>query len=156
MKTARDLLLLSAVAFQQNKFDEAGSLYAAALASSDANELLQALNKLGDPNATPLEQEAVASSGMSLSQIAASLSSAIGDMAEAEASEDDEDADDESESDDDEDDDEESESSEDESGDTGAPKTAQASAAPSKVQRKSKQGERKLVNSVSSPIKLVQ
>lgn len=144
MKTARDLLLLSAVAFQQGKFDDAGALYASALSSEDSAELLQELNKLGQPEAAPLETEtSVSSGGMTLSQIAKSLSTAIGENA-AEAGDDEDEEDDDSESDDEEDSDED---------DTDSSESTSSTAPQSQVQRKSK-GERKLINSVTSPIKL--
>lgn len=41
---ARDLLLLAAVAYRNNQFDKSGSLFAAALASDDADELLKELD----------------------------------------------------------------------------------------------------------------
>lgn len=137
MKTARDLLLLSAVAFNQNKFEDAGALFASALSAADAPELLQELNKIGQPDAEPLQTESVSSSGMTLSQIAKSLSSAIGENVAVAG----DDADEE-ESEDEEDEEEDSEST--------------SSAAPqSNIQRRSK-GERKLITSVNSPIKLKQ
>jgi len=45
---ARDFLLLAAVAFRKQKFGEAGALFATAMASDDANELLKHLDPDGD------------------------------------------------------------------------------------------------------------
>lgn len=46
--TSRDLLLLAAVAFQKQRFDKAGQLFAAALSSDDAVELLTELDVEGN------------------------------------------------------------------------------------------------------------
>lgn len=44
---SRDLLLLATVAFRKQKFDKAGQLFAAALCSDDADELLRELDVEG-------------------------------------------------------------------------------------------------------------
>lgn len=115
---ARDLLLLAAVAFENKQFNEAGALFATALSSDDAPQLMETLNKLAID-----EQTAVASAGeprMSLREISKALSAAIEDTVGEQSpgvatASDDEDEDDESESDADEDaDEDEDEESEDE------------------------------------------
>lgn len=45
MKITRDLILLSALAFQNKKFDSAGQLFAAALSSADSPEFLDFLRQ---------------------------------------------------------------------------------------------------------------
>jgi hypothetical protein len=45
MKQARDLFLLSAIAFQQGKHSDSGKLFATAMASSDVEEFLDLLNE---------------------------------------------------------------------------------------------------------------
>lgn len=45
--TARDLLLLAATAFRHQKFQEAGTLFAASLSSSDSVEFLESLDPEG-------------------------------------------------------------------------------------------------------------
>jgi len=51
---ARDLLLLAAVAYRNGRYEEAGSLFATSLSSSDADELLQELDVEGDLDAEDL------------------------------------------------------------------------------------------------------
>ena len=73
--TARDLLLLAAVAFENKQFSEAGALFATALSSDDAPQLLETLNNLSIQ-----EQAATASAGekrMSLREVSQALSAAI-------------------------------------------------------------------------------
>lgn len=45
MKQARDLFLLSSIAYQQGKYSESGTLFATAMASSDVDEFLNLLNE---------------------------------------------------------------------------------------------------------------
>lgn len=139
MQTARDLMLLAAMAFKNGKFDDAGALFASSLSSEDADSFLNEVNRLGNPEAENLDIESISSNGgMSLSQIAQSLSGAIKES----VSGDDEDEEDESE---DEDEEEEEDSEDDESVSTSSG---------SGIQRRSK-GEPPLVISVAnSPIKL--
>lgn len=163
MKTARDLLLLSAVAFNNKQFDDAGALFATALSSADAPELLQALNTIGDPNAEPLDLESVSSAEikpMSISRIAKSLSAAIEDQVGEASDEDDSEDEDEDESEDDEsededEDDSEDDSEEDESEDDAEDESVSTSSG-STIQRRSKGEPQLVISSVNSPIKLKQ
>lgn len=73
MKTnvARDLFLLSAVAFSNRRYDEAAKLYSAALSSDDSKEFLQSVTELQiDP-----EQEAPKASMSHIAQAMASVMS---------------------------------------------------------------------------------
>lgn len=45
MKQARDLFLLSAIAYRQGKFEESATLYATAMTSEDADQFLSVLNE---------------------------------------------------------------------------------------------------------------
>lgn len=104
MKLARDLLLLSAAAHANQQYEQAGALFAHALASDDAQELLAAIEKLenGDEasvsSVTPEVQPS--NNFMSLSRIARSLSEAI-QQTDEELAEDEDEVDPESESEDD-------------------------------------------------------
>lgn len=146
MKTSRDLMLLAAVAFKNQKFDDAGALFASALSSEDTSQFLDAINGLDNPDAEPLAIESVStSSGMTLSQIAKSLSSAIQEQVGTASEDEDEDAedeDDESESDD--------EESDDESESTSSGKPV------SNIQRRSKGEHKLIISGINSPIKLKQ
>lgn len=71
MKQARDLFLLSTIAYQQGKHSDSGKLFAAAMASSDASEFLDLLN-----------EEQTVTSG-SLVAASASLSNSIEESVEA-------------------------------------------------------------------------
>lgn len=111
MNVARDLLVLSIQAHQNGKFADAGTLYAAALASDDAPALLAHLEQ--EPEA--LEAEASDTKRTSLAEIAQALSAAMEeeDAKAPEASGEDGDADfDDEESDDTESDDTESDDGE--------------------------------------------
>jgi hypothetical protein len=118
--TARDLLLLAAVAFENKQFDNAGALFASALSSADAPEFLETLNKMTiDGEELNAPDEAVAGEKMPMSKIAkaiaASMEETVEDVEGVSLSSDDEDEDDEEL--DDEDMDEDSEDEEDESED---------------------------------------
>ena len=78
MNVARDLLVLAIQAHGQKKFSDAGTLFASALASEDAPELLQHLQ-------TPFEIQSESSdSKVSLAEIARALSASIEEESEAE------------------------------------------------------------------------
>lgn len=151
MKTSRDLMLLAAVAYKNGKFDDAGALFAASLSASDADEMLQTLNCLDNPDAEVLEIESVSSSSdMSLSAIVESISAAIGEHHAATASDEDEDSEEEDEDLDDEDSEEEDEEEEDEEEDEDDESLSTSSAAPQS------KGEPTFILQGSSPIKLKQ
>lgn len=149
MKTSRDLMLLAAVAFKNGKFDDAGALFASSLSSEDSDSFLNEVNRIGNPDAENLNIESVSSSATSnltLSQIAQSLSGAIKDSVESGDEEDEEDIDEEDQEDDEEDIDEEDQ--EDEEDDESV-----STSSGSGIQRRSK-GQPQLVISVAnSPIK---
>ena len=149
MQTARDLMLLAAVAFNNGKFDDAGALFASALSSDDAGSFLNEVNRIGNPDAENLDIESVSSGdGMSLSQIAQSLSGAIKESMAGDDESEDEDEDMEDEESEDSDEEDEEEDSEDEE--------SISTSSGSGIQRRSK-GEPRLVISVAnSPIKLKQ
>jgi hypothetical protein len=79
--TSRDLLLLAAVAFGQRRYESAGSLFAAALASDDAPALLDFLDTERTLDDDGIEGIGTASDAprSRLSEIAKSLSSAMSD-----------------------------------------------------------------------------
>lgn len=149
MQTARDLMLLAAVAFKNGKFDDAGALFASSLSSEDADSFLNEVNRLGNPTAENLDIESVSSANMSLSQIAQSLSGAIKESV-IEAGDEDEESEDEEEMEDeeseDEDEDEEEDSEDDES----------VSTSSSGIQRRSKSEPQLVISVANSPIKLRQ
>lgn len=162
MKTARDLLLLSAVAYQQNKYEDAGALFAAAMASDDAPELLQAVNKLDDPKAEPLELEIVptasTSSGeekpLTLAQISKRIGTAIAADGEEEDTYEGGGDDDELESDEEVDEEEEEDSDESEVEDGDSLSAVASSAIGIKRKAVKTNTAPKLSVSVSSPIRL--
>lgn len=150
MKTSRDLMLLAAVAFKNGKYDDAGALFAASLSADDSDTMLESLNSLGNEDAEPLNIESVSSSSeVSLSEIVASISNAIGDHQAATASSED----DSEETPDEEDEDEEDEADEEEEDEEEDTDSATASSnAPRIVRRPA--GEHTLVIQANSPIKL--
>jgi ribonuclease E len=153
MKTSRDLMLLAAVAFKNGKFDDSGALFAASLSASDADEMIQTLNCLGNPDAEPLEieSESVSSSSeISLSQIVQSISAAIGDHQMATASdEDSEEEDQDEEEEDEEEEDEDLDEDEDSEEEDEEDEESTSSTRPAKV-------EQTFILQGSSPIKLKQ
>lgn len=152
MQTARDLMLLAAVAFQNKRYEDAGALFTTALSSDDAEEFINQLNSMNNPDAEPLVKEAVASDGKSVSEIAAVISKAI----ESTSADDEEDSDeeDEDEVEDDEESDDEIEDDESDEEDSEAEASVSTS---SGIERRNQTGERKLIISgINSPIKLKQ
>ncbi len=93
--TSRDLLLLAMIAHSKHKYDTAGSLFSAAMASSDVEDLVDALSSMTDDPNSDISQSSDCginphvNEAMSLSAIAAALSASMAkeDEAEAEADE---------------------------------------------------------------------
>jgi hypothetical protein len=70
MKQARDLFLLSAIAYRQGKYDDSATLFATAMSSDDVEQFLEVLNE---------EQTVTSSSLLSpAKEIESSLEQAIG------------------------------------------------------------------------------
>lgn len=94
---ARDLLLLAAVAFQQKRYDAAGNMFAAAMSSDDAQELLEHLDVEGDLKSGDEGSDDwnISESGdaprASLAEISKSLSNAMSDFPALSADDDEED-----------------------------------------------------------------
>ena len=78
INVARDLFLLSAVAFRNGKYDQAGELFSAALSSDDSSEFLNVVQIL-DLEKSQAEQKKIATTRSTISDIAASISKAMGD-----------------------------------------------------------------------------
>ena len=164
MQTARDLMLLAAVAFNNGKYDDAGALFATALSSEDAPQLLE---RLGDMEFQP-EAEPTVTAGathMSLREISQALSAAIEDTMDDEegvatASDDEDEEDLDEEEDEDDLDEEEDEGDDEEESDDFDPDNGGETILPSSissVQVKRKEGGSKLIISgLNSPIKLKQ
>lgn len=92
---ARDLLLLAAVAFRNNKFDNAGAMFAAAMSSEDADELISQLDVEGilkSDEASSIDNAEVNDAPrVGLAAIARSLSDAMSYVSESSDEDEDED-----------------------------------------------------------------
>ncbi len=92
---ARDLLLLAAVAYRNGRYEDAGSLFATSMSSSDATELLQELDIEGDlgvddlqPPSGDWESESSDAPRAGLESISKSLADAMSLIPSLSASED--------------------------------------------------------------------
>jgi len=79
MSTARDLFLLSAIAFQEGKFEQAGLLITASLSADDAGEFLEQVDKLQD-NVGEDQESTSSESNSSMSDIARQIALAMQDQ----------------------------------------------------------------------------
>jgi hypothetical protein len=80
MKQARDLFLLSAIAYRQGKYDDAATLFATAMSSDDADQFLEVLNEEQTVTANTLlstGKEIESSLDQAITLFSSSLSTAI-------------------------------------------------------------------------------